>query len=413
MKWNYKKPKKKLCLQGNYGVNLYLCISGFLLLLTTLCILTGMTGLERIISTTDGFVDHFMHIAFASDPNRIYTFSRDACFPPLAYCFYYFLWKLNPVKVDDKLDWEAFKYAEHNLVILCMFYIMISMLLLYLVSRYLDFISLEKQILVTVLILFSWPVFGISFQDGNIVILISIILGLAFYFKDSKSKLGREMALILIAIAAGFKIYPAFAGIVYIKEKRWSETARLVIYGVLFFFLPFLFFGGIAGLKNFMGILLTHESNIVYRYNTVRGALNSLFGAIGFDAGFGNMIAIISEQLFLLISTIMILLSKKEWKTFTYIGAVLAFYIPINYAYTAVYFLPGFLCLLRKLSTKERMGWENLFYIVCFSNIFTLPCYFKVINRPVGYGIFMIAFLMMGVILISDLVHIRICKKNR
>ena len=166
--------------------------------------------------------------------------------------------------------------------------------------------------LVTVLILFSWPVFGMALQNGNIVILVSILLGTAIYLRRSPSKVFREIALILIAIAAGFKIYPAFAGIIYLKEKRWSEAGRLLLYGIAFSFLPFIFFGGIEGIKNFFGLLLTREHEIVYRYNTIRGGLNTVFNIFGFDVELGNVLAIVGEQVFLFLSVIMILLSKSE-----------------------------------------------------------------------------------------------------
>ncbi len=94
----FNKVKKMQC------IYLYIVMSMIMLAGTFACIFLGLTELERIISKDANFVDHFMHIAFASEPQNTYTFSYDACFPPLAYCFYYFLWKLNPVFVSDKLN---------------------------------------------------------------------------------------------------------------------------------------------------------------------------------------------------------------------------------------------------------------------------------------------------------------------
>lgn len=162
-------------------------------------------------------------------------------FPTACILFLLFLWKINPIYESNKLNWEIYKDANNNMLLVCMLYIFISFLLLYLVRKYLNFISFELQMLVTALILLSWPAFGISFQSGNIVILISILLGIAYYLRNRQSKVSREIALILIAVATGFKIYPAFAGILYLKEKRWSEACRLFLYGIVLFFLPFIF----------------------------------------------------------------------------------------------------------------------------------------------------------------------------
>ena len=348
-----------------------------------------------------------MHIAFASEPLNTYTFSYDACFPPLAYCFYYFLWKINPIYESNKLNWEIYKDANNNMLLVCMLYIFISFLLLYLVRKYLNFISFELQMLVTALILLSWPAFGISFQSGNIVILISILLGIAYYLRNRQSKVSREIALILIAVATGFKIYPAFAGILYLKEKRWSEACRLFLYGIVLFFLPFIFFGGIEGMKNFFWLLFIRELETVYRYNTVRGGINTIFKIAGFNVELGNILAIVGEQVFLLLSVIMILLSKSEWKTAVYIGAVLSFYVPTNYSYTAVYFIPGFLCFLKEKYENVPLRLIDLVYLFLFSNVFSLPFYFKIINYPLGNGIFIYLFILVGIIFVEDMVKLK------
>lgn len=293
------------------------------------------------------------------------------------------------------------------MLLVCMLYILISFFLLYLVRRYLDFVSFELQMLVTVLILFSWPVFGMALQNGNIVILVSILLGTAIYLRRSPSKVFREIALILIAITAGFKIYPAFAGIIYLKEKRWSEAGRLLLYGIAFSFLPFIFFGGIEGIKNFFGLLLTREHEIVYRYNTIRGGLNTVFNIFGFDVELGNVLAIVGEQVFLFLSVIMILLSKSEWKTAVYIGAVRSFYVPTNYSYTAVYFIPGFLCFLKEKYERAPIHSIDFIYLFLLSNTFSLPFYFKIINYPLGNGIFMYLFVLIGIIFVEDMVKLK------
>ncbi len=305
------------------------------------------------------------------------------------------------------MNWEIYKDANNNMLLVCMLYIFISFLLLYLVRKYLNFISFELQMLVTALILLSWPAFGISFQSGNIVILISILLGIAYYLRNRQSKVSREIALILIAVATGFKIYPAFAGILYLKEKRWSEACRLFLYGIVLFFLPFIFFGGIEGMKNFFWLLFIREHETVYRYNTVRGGINTIFKIAGFNVELGNILAIVGEQVFLLLSVIMILLSKSEWKTAVYIGAVLSFYVPTNYSYTAVYFIPGFLCFLKEKYENVPLRLIDLVYLFLFSNVFSLPFYFKIINYPLGNGIFIYLFILVGIIFVEDMVKLK------
>ena len=65
----------------------------------------------------------------------------------------------------------------------------------------------------------------------------------ALYLKDRSSAASREAALILIAMAAGIKLYPAIIGVIYLREKRFKEAIRLVIYGLIIFLVPFAFCG--------------------------------------------------------------------------------------------------------------------------------------------------------------------------
>ncbi|MBQ9783212.1 MAG: DUF2029 domain-containing protein [Clostridia bacterium] len=55
----------------------------------------------------------------------------------------------------------------------------------------------------------------------------------------------------MIAVAAGIKLYPAIFGLLYVKEKRWSETLRLIAYGVLFFVVSFAFLADLEASSNF------------------------------------------------------------------------------------------------------------------------------------------------------------------
>ena len=75
----FNKVKKMQC------IYLYIVMSMIMLAGTFACIFLGLTELERIISKDANFVDHFMHIAFASEPQNTYTITYEACFPPLAY----------------------------------------------------------------------------------------------------------------------------------------------------------------------------------------------------------------------------------------------------------------------------------------------------------------------------------------
>jgi hypothetical protein len=61
---------------------------------------------------------------------------------------------------------------------------------------------------------------------------------------------------------AGIKLTPAVLGILLLYNKQWKEVVCIIIYGCIFFFLPFLLFEG--GFSN-LGQML---NNVMFRLET-------------------------------------------------------------------------------------------------------------------------------------------------
>lgn len=168
-----------------------------------------------------------------------------ATFPPLAYTLYYL------VNV-------CFTRANYFLEIVA--YLMVTglscVLLLYGVQRiFKQFGGAENRpgsaLLFTLCVLMS----GVSIytiERGNSVFNVMILMLFPLYLRESPKAWKRELALLLIALAAGMKIYPCLLGLLYLLEKRYKEALRLVVYGLLFFFVPFIWFSGLEGLKQFL-----------------------------------------------------------------------------------------------------------------------------------------------------------------
>lgn len=110
---------------------------------------------------------------------------------------------------------------------------------------------MEVSLAATAAVLISEAfIFGVT-ERGNSVMIVCILLMLALDLRKSRIAWHRELALVMIAIAAGVKIYPAVFGCLYLFEKQWKQAGRLLCYGILCFFMPFLFFGGTDGMVQF------------------------------------------------------------------------------------------------------------------------------------------------------------------
>lgn len=396
----------------------YMILSATMLAGSLLYFIISRDGYSKTILGGCNFGDYFSHIAMSSDRRNLYSYAPASCFPPLAYCFYYALWRINPFVQQNRWDWEAWKSADNNMLILLMLSILLAFMLFYLIVKFFadDKLSLEIQLILTILILFSYPFFCTSIQRGNSVGFVAILLGYAILLKDFNSKALREVALILIAVSVGFKVYPVFFGLLYLKDRRWKEAFRLTIYGILFFFVPFVFFGGWEGLTLFIAQMLEREQRVVMKWGTIRGIINIFMQEFNVSTELGNSIGIAAEELFLLISIVMFFLCKKKWKSLLYLAGIMMLWVPTNWMYTTTYLLPAFLTFLtEKENTDNR--YLNFFYILMLSMIFGLPSFFANIQISNSFdfgiygGVYTIVYILLFVSLIED--GTKLLKRNR
>ena len=314
--------------------------------------------------------DHFRQVGFAQELSDIYSRNGyDACFPALAYLYYHFIYMLNPAIVSD--DTWLFEGAtiSYEPILLIMQTITISVILFYLIYKLLD-INIEKCLVFTILILFSMPFFAGTLERGNIVYLVLILLMTAVLWKDSPKAWQREMAMVLIAIAAAFKVTPAIFGLLYLKEKRFKEAFRLVIYGLIFFFVPFVFCGGYQGLLDFVYALKMQASGgIPERWTCISGFIYHFLYMKIFGA---KTITKIIQYTFLTLMFLGTIITDKKWKEYLYLTNILAFFVISSYRYTIIYLLIPCILLLKDMEydVKSKMNWVYLFL---FSMIFTIP----------------------------------------
>lgn len=359
--------------QENTVLRVFFCISaaGFLYSLFWWLCGSGTVN-ASVLDHETIFSDFYFHTALASDPAHLYEISTESLFPPLAYCFYYLFWRINRVAGLDPLDWPSLRDAANFPLIYVMHSIVIALLIYLAVRKYLEKYNEGTGLAVALMVLFSYPFFATSFQRGNSVLPLCIMLCIAFRWKNSESKIKRELALILIAVAAAIKIYPAIAGVLYLYEKRYREALRLVLYGVILFFGPFIFFGGWDTLKLFVTKIISKE-----RGSGTPGwqSLRSLVFMIlpeSVSPPIAVRISFVVENVFLLASLWAAWMTKRQWERYLYLGIIMVCYVKINFMYTLVCLLPAFLMLLRETRGEKRPGWQALTAAVLFGIVFSL-----------------------------------------
>lgn len=359
--------------RGNITLRVFFCISAAGFLFSLLWWLSGHGSVDASVLDPELlFNDYYFHMALASDPKHVYALSEGSLFPPLAYCFYWLLWRINAFSGLDPLDWQTLRGSTNFALVYVMRSIVIALAIYLCIRKYLEKYNEGTWLSVALMVLFSYPFFATSFQRGNSVLLISIMLCIAFYWKDSESKVKRELALILIAASAALKIYPAIAGVLYLYEKRYKEAGRLILYGILLFFGPFVLFGGLDGLKLFIAKIISNErGSAMPGWESIRRLMFMLIP----ETVPPPLVARISfafENIFLFASLWGAWKTRHQWTRFFFLGAVMVCYVKINYMYTLVMLLPAFLMLLRETREEQRPGWQALLGAVLFGIIFSL-----------------------------------------
>lgn len=340
------------------------------------------------------FSDFFRQIVYASDLKNIYFNTSDAPFPPLTYCFFNILWKMNPIELPITLgSWRELACYQFNMLLFLMFLLIQIIVLLITIQKNLQEYEEKYIYIFALVIVFSAPFFAGAIERGNIALLVLDLLLLSLYLRNSKNKLKREFALMLIAIAAGIKIYPAIFGVLYIYEKRWKEAFRLIIYGMVFFFVPFIFTSGLSGLMQYLKVLTYFGNVSPKRWTSIR----CFFAAVcqylnwNIDAQFiGSML----EKIFLMLSIVMVFLSKKYWKRLLFLSGIMAVYVPNSYRYTSIYMLIPLVFLLQELyRDADTKNFMNYIYIILFATSFTIPVW--AFKREVDFAIFCPIYLIL------------------
>lgn len=407
-----KKQIEALFEGKNAKIYTYILLASIILVGACLFWITG----DRSISTSvlDSpylFSDYFIHINNSALKSDIYLHPElPICLPPLAYIFYTLLWRLEPAAYFT--DGNEMRNNGNALVVFVMVNIFTAILLVLLIDCYFKNRNISNVMvcLLAFLILCSYPCMNTSIQRGNSVLLVAIIVGFAFYLIDQDSKVCRETALILIAIAAGLKTYPALCGLYLLCQKRYKEAIRLIIYGLIFCIFPFAFFGGIEGFKGFLSNVSNYASGSFSRWCTLRGYFGMMLKAIGFDSlneSKLNMVAIILEIVFTFIMIFMMVITKEKWKRTLYLMSIVILIPSGNWMYTLCYLLVPFLMYLSGRNTNTENGLSKV-ACVLFTVIFSQPFFFEtrlgnVMNwKSVGW-IYTILFVLLIVCLMYDI----------
>lgn len=294
--------------------------------------------------TRDTGMDFFHSIEYVNmrAPYRLF----DTLYPPLANLFFLVLYQMIPQSVVESwpLDFRestAMRGTELDLrtfqapmLLFIVFILLIAWSLIVMVQKLLKYRRWGS--VVAFCLLFA-PGTMWAFERGNILVLTMLLCLFFVHFRNSENVVLRELALLALAAAAGLKLYPAFFGVLLLKDKQYAKAIRAVIYGILSVLLPMLFFEeGISGLGIWLSVVFRFGdsgSSPLWLGTGMTNILHSLANLLHLENVNGSLftlLTLIITALLLISATLM----KKEWHSCTaIILAIILFQSQANYIF--------------------------------------------------------------------------------
>lgn len=325
---------------------------------------------------TDTFMDYFNSVSHSicRDP-----YSIQAIYPPLCYVLY---WIMGILMGNEAMEILEQYDAQQNVLrsmaqptMIFLIYFSISLIIfLYLGNQLLKKNNCHS-IPFLFLICFSVP-FLFQFERANIIF-ISLLGTMAFFvWKDSENKYLREIALIALALSAALKIYPAIFGLILLKERRYKDSFRLVFYGILCFFIPFLFIrGGFSVIPQFIKNLIYTSTIDQAKRDGYKLSFSAVFSFIIRKINHNSLLAdTIGQKLSLCIMATGIFAFpwiKERWKYILLLTCILIGTPNMSYIYTSIFLVVPLIYFLTDNRSLKRKNW--IYFVLFILIFFPLP----------------------------------------
>lgn len=336
--------------------------------------------------TRDTGMDFFYSIQYVN--GRMPYGQFNTLYPPLANLFFYVLYLFVPKEVSNQWGMSFLEAAQlrgterdvrlkQSTMIMFMVFVIVSVLCIEAMSRkMLENSESRYKSKVVVSFLLSYGVVY-ALERGNIILICWILIALFVVYRKSENALVRELSYIALAIAAGMKLYPAFFGVLLLRDKEYTAAARTVVYGLAAFIWPlFIFNEGICGITMWLRTLLDFTGSKGYPW--VGNGMSSIMSEAGhfLDCILGTNLADNNYFLSGVIVAVVLLVSAfsidKEWKrVLTLVVAIILFQAQYDYVYSLVV-IP--LCLF--FAQEKEIDRNNLFpFMLMLMLTLPLPLY--------------------------------------
>lgn len=210
-------------------------------------------------------------------------------------------------------------------------------------------------------------------ERGNIIIAAFLLTAFFILKRQDENRLIKELALLSLSVAAGFKLYPAAFGLLLLKDRDYKAAARTIIYGVAALFLPFLFYKEkLGGLKLWLETLFSFSgsANPKWAGNSFSAILYHISALL--EKHFGILIAdnwfSIAGYAAALLLCVAAFLLHREWESLLALLLAVLLYSPqADYVYVFALFP-----LFELFREEAELSCDNALMFICLA-VLTLP----------------------------------------
>ena len=335
--------------------------------------------------TLDTGMDFFHSIEYVKGRMPYGQFST--LYPPLANLFFYGLYQLVPKSLSEEwqqsfLDSVSQRGSQQDLrlhqgtMMLFILFVVLAVLGIAAMTERLTRNCGGERKLLSLCAVFSYGVlYGL--ERGNLLLLCWPLMAFFIVNRKSKNPVIRELSYIALAIAAGFKLYPAFLGILLLRDKNYMAAVRTVIYGIVCLCFPLFFFNeGMFGLTLWFRVLFgfTGDSGHPWIGNGFANIVAEF--AHGVDMLLGTSLADGSYALLgILLAAVLLVCAlrmDREWKrVLAIVLAMVMFQSQYDYVW-CLFLLP--LCVF--FAQENELNKENIVpYLLMVLLVIPLPLF--------------------------------------
>lgn len=361
LRQNWKSPEQVFC---------RVSLVAFAVLV--LCVFASRGEVIRqyfFYDTRDTGMDFFHSIEYVR--GRMPYGMFDTLYPPLANLLFYLLYLLIPKEISSQwtnsfIDAINLRATSQDLrsyqatMLLFLLFVMLAVFAMYaLMEKILEGTVAHKKAIIFCA-LFSYGVlYGV--ERGNIILLCWTLMAFFLCYRNSEKAWLRELAYLALAVAAGVKLYPAFLGILLLKERKVFPAIRTILYGVAAVIFPlYLFNEGLMGLQMWLKVVFSFKGGSAYPW--IGNGFSSIMANAGhmLDSFLGTSLAEQSYAVWGMAVAALLLVCacflKKEWESvLALVLAMLMFQAQVDYIY-CLFLLP----LLLFIVQEKQLNRSNL-----------------------------------------------------